>query len=257
MTTADIQRALVALGYNIGNTGPKKDGVDGMLGGRTSAALKAFQASRGLAQTGMPNALTLIALAAPRPSLGPEQNATVKPVKPLPAKYAYLLSDASALPMLREAVRLHGVYEKAGPGSNPEILSWAREVGLGSTYTDDATAWCGLFAAVVAKRAGYPLVSSPLWARNWLNFGTPVASPELGDILVFPRGTGGHVAIYVGEDATHYHMLGGNQSDQVNIMRRAKKPFLGARRPNFQDREPSARRVVRLTATGPVSTNEA
>jgi len=69
MTTADIQRALVALGYNIGNTGPKRNGVDGMLGGRTSAALKAFQASRGLAQTGMPNALTLIALAAPVPVL--------------------------------------------------------------------------------------------------------------------------------------------------------------------------------------------
>lgn len=69
MTNAEIQRALVARGYFIGRSGPKKDGVDGLIGDLTTKALKAFQASQGLAQTGMPNALTQAALAAPVPVL--------------------------------------------------------------------------------------------------------------------------------------------------------------------------------------------
>jgi len=41
--------------------------------------------------------------------------------------------------------------------------------------------------------------------------------------LVFWRGTKsgwqGHVGFYAGEDATHYHVLGGNQSDSISITR--------------------------------------
>ena len=39
---ADIQTALIALSYFVGNTGPKKDGVDGIIGPNTVAALRKF-----------------------------------------------------------------------------------------------------------------------------------------------------------------------------------------------------------------------
>jgi len=40
---ADIQQVLIALGYNIGKTGPKGDGVDGVNGQLTRAAIGKFQ----------------------------------------------------------------------------------------------------------------------------------------------------------------------------------------------------------------------
>jgi hypothetical protein len=41
-------------------------------------------------------------------------------------------------------------------------------------------------------------------------------------VLVFERPGGGHVGYYFGEDATAYHVLGGNQGDAVTIARIAR-----------------------------------
>ncbi len=83
----------------------------------------------------------------------------------------------------------------------------------------------------------------------------------LGDILVFWRekktGWKGHVGMYVGEDKTHYHVLGGNQSDSVSIARIEKGRLLGARRCKWKVNQPPNVRVVKLAATGIVTTNEA
>jgi uncharacterized protein (TIGR02594 family) len=128
---------------------------------------------------------------------------------PLPAAYAWLAAEAGPR-VLVEALALFGTKEVPGTASNPAILAWAREVSVAGAYTNDGIAWCGLFAAV-AKRSGFEPVANPLWARNWLTFGTKASTPALGDILVFSRpGGGGHVGFYVGEDATAYHVLGGN-----------------------------------------------
>lgn len=171
----------------------------------------------------------------------------------LPAKYVFL-SREGAPRTLVEALKLHGIHER---GNNPAILAWAKEIGLASVYRHTSTAWCGLFAAVVAKRAGWAPVKDPLWARNWATFGQPARPAMLGDVLVFSRGTGGHVGFYVGEDASYYHVLGGNQSDQVNITRVAKNRLLAARQPAWRIAAPVNRRVIRMAASGPVSTNEA
>jgi len=45
----------------------------------------------------------------------------------------------------------------------------------------------------------------------------------LGDVLIFTRGIGGHVGIYVREDDKCYHVLGGNQSDSVYITSKGKE----------------------------------
>ena len=137
-------------------------------------------------------------------------------------------------------------------------MGWAKEVGLDGIYSNDEIPWCGLFAAIIAKRATWPVVKDPLWARNWLKWGKPVATPMLGDVLVFERGSGGHVGLYVGEDSGAYHVLGGNQSNAVTIARLDKGRLLGARRPAWRIAQPPNVRVVPLSSAGaPLSRNEA
>lgn len=159
--------------------------------------------------------------------------------------------------MLLEGLRLYGVRETPGRADNPVIMEWAREVN--TTYPGDSTAWCGLFISVAAKRATwdyYPR-GNALWARNWASWGVEQKDAMLGDVLVFPRGSGGHVAMYVGEDETHYHILGGNQSDMVNIVRKAKQPILAIRRAPWRVAQPENVRKVWLSSSGaPTSTKE-
>lgn len=48
-----LQEHLVALGYNLGTYGTKKNGVDGSYGSKTVAAVKSFQKSKGLTVDGI------------------------------------------------------------------------------------------------------------------------------------------------------------------------------------------------------------
>ena len=78
----------------------------------------------------------------------------------LPSQYAWL-TKLSPLPrMIEEALKLYGTTEVSGSRNNPQILAWADEVGLEAVYTADSIPWCGLFMAVVAKRA------CKLWPRS-------------------------------------------------------------------------------------------
>ncbi len=167
----------------------------------------------------------------------------------LPSKYAWLNRELGPK-MLREAIKEYGVVEAPGSANNPKITAWAKECGIGA-YSTDAIPWCGLFMAVCAKRANWARPPNPLWARDWALWGKPrTGGAMLGDVLVFPRGSGGHVAMYVGEDATHYHIIGGNQSDQVCIIRKAKTPILAIRQAPWRIAQPPNVRKVPLTAGG-------
>lgn len=174
----------------------------------------------------------------------------------LPAQYQWLSKEPGPR-ILVEALKTYGTAEKPGPGSNPSIIKWAEDVGLDRVYKTDETAWCGLWMAYVVKQAGWDDPVNPLWARNWLNFGTPQKKAALGDVLVFSRGSGGHVGLYVGEDATAYHVLGGNQSNRVSFKRIAKTRLLGIRRCPWRINQPANVRAVKLAPTGSLSTNEA
>lgn len=157
---------------------------------------------------------------------------------------------------IKEALKLYGTKEKLGPENNPLILKWAAECNI-KDYVADSIPWCGLFVAVVVKRAMWDIVSKPLWARDWLNFGAASDVPSLGDILVFSRDGGGHVGFYVAEDKDCYHVLGGNQSDSVCIIRINKARLLGARRPVWKVSQPASVKPYKVTATGSISHNEA
>jgi uncharacterized protein (TIGR02594 family) len=174
----------------------------------------------------------------------------------LPANYDWLNHVGTLPRMVQEALAEFGTVETPGPGNNPKIMAWADETGLERVYTADSVPWCGLFMAVVARRAGKHLVSSPLWALSWSKFGEAGGQPRLGDVLTFKRTGGGHVALYVGEDPSCYHVLGGNQSDRVCITRIQKSRLYSVRR-EYRIGPPASARPYVLAATGAVSRNEA
>lgn len=175
----------------------------------------------------------------------------------LPHRYRWLFTETSPR-ILLEGIKTYGTTEKTGPGNNPSIMAWAKKTGLDRAYKADSIAWCGLWMAYVSLQAGWAPPVNPLWARNWLDWGTPQRRAALGDVLVFSRGKGGHVGLYVGEDDGYaYHVLGGNQSDQVSIKRIAKNRLLGIRRCPWRINQPAGVRSVQLAATGALSTNEA
>lgn len=173
----------------------------------------------------------------------------------LPIAYQWLGQEPSPRHLLK-AVELYGVTEAVGSANNPAILGWAKELGLDKVYDEDSIPWCGLFTAIVMKRADRQPVKDPLWAANWANFGVEAKVPMLGDVLVFTRQGGGHVGLYVGEDNQAYHVLGGNQGDKVSIVRIAKARLSSARRPAYMLQPVNVRKVV-LKSSGKLSTNEA
>lgn len=174
----------------------------------------------------------------------------------LPIAYRWI-ETLNPLPlMIRHALAEFGTLEAAGASDNPVILGWAREVGLTAGYGSDSIPWCGLFMAVIANRAGKVVPDKPLWALNWTKFGSIADRPSLGDVLIFKRSGGGHVGLYVGEDASAYHVLGGNQLDRVCIARLAKKRLHAFRRPTYRNM-PLTVGPYRLEAAGKLSRDEA
>ncbi len=179
----------------------------------------------------------------------------------IPTQYQWL-SQEGGPKMLVEALKLFGTLEVIGNGSNPIIIQWAKEVGgkVADVYKADKIPWCGLFMAVIAQRSGKIVPKDPLWALNWGTFGTATNTAMLGDTLVFVRRTlegakAGHVAIYVGEDETAYHVIGGNQSDSVCFTRMAKNRLYAIRRPQYNV-QPANVRVIKLLPKGGLSSNE-
>ena len=173
----------------------------------------------------------------------------------LPKPYLWLAQEQGPRHLLK-AVELLGVTEVVGKGNNPTIMGWAKEVKLDSVYTADETPWCGLFMSICMSRAGRPYVKSPLWALSWNQFGVRSEEAMLGDVLTFVRDGGGHVGLYVGEDKTCYHVLGGNQGNAVSIVRIPKARLSQSRRPEYINPPLNIRKVF-LEPNGIVSVNEA
>lgn len=168
----------------------------------------------------------------------------------LPQEYAFLKNEPGPK-MILEALKEFGTLEVRGSKNNQKIIKWAAEVGAETAriYLSDDIPWCGLFMAVVAKRAGKEIVRDPLWALNWGNFGTHVTEPMLGDVLIFTRTTSdgkkaGHVGLYVGEDEDDYHVLGGNQSDCVCITKKLKQRLYVARRPDYHQMPGNVKKIL-------------
>jgi len=148
-----------------------------------------------------------------------------------------------------------GLREIVGPRHEPRILAMVKRVGawLGVAVKDDETPWCGTFVADMMLSSGQKPPKIAVRAKSWASWGREI-TPRLGAVLVFGRAGGGHVGFYAGEDATAFHVLGGNQGNAVSITRIAKNRLLACRWPALLD---SQTKPVHLTAAGKLSENEA
>lgn len=95
------------------------------------------------------------------------------------------------------------------------------------------TAWCAAFVNGVLGAQGVE-GTGKLNARSFLNFGLPTDAPKPGDIVVLsrgdPNGWQGHVGFFQGFDANgNIRVLGGNQSNGVNVQTFGRDKLLGFR----------------------------
>ena len=153
---------------------------------------------------------------------------------------------------LKTARSYIGLTEVPGLKSNSTIIGWLAK--LGAWWREDSTPWCGTFVAAMLQEAGLPFPVHYYRAKAWADYGSLLRRDRLspGAILVFDRQGGGHVGFYAGEDAAYYFVLGGNQSNGVNVMKIAKSRCIATRWPKG---EPVIGKPVFQTG-GKVSHNE-
>lgn len=154
---------------------------------------------------------------------------------------------------LKIARSYEGLKEIPGPRHNQTIIRWLGK--LKAWWSDDETPWCGVFVAHCMQESWLPFPKFYMRAKAWSDYGSLLRRDRLapGAILVFDRAGGGHVGFYLGEDAGHYFVLGGNQGNAVNVMKLGKSRLVASRWPKG---EPVIGKPVYMNG-GSVSTNEA
>ncbi len=172
--------------------------------------------------------------------------------------------------MIIEALKEFGTLEAPGAADNPKIIGWQDELeaaDLDRVYAGVYTRFDPVVRVVHGDRrpsrqhrnaAPSAIRRASILRRSNGRRSTsvPKGAAALGDVLVFKRKGGGHVGLYVGHDASAFHVLGGNQSDRVTISRLSKQRLVAVRR---QPIAPTRKRrpPIPLAASGSLSVNEA
>jgi uncharacterized protein (TIGR02594 family) len=138
------------------------------------------------------------------------------------------------------ASRFIGTKEVEGPMSNPLVLAMLK---LDDPWPqDDEVPWCSALVNFVCWLLRLPR-SKSLRARSWLTVGTPIGLPFARpgyDVVILSRGANppgpdvidapGHVGFFAGTEPSRIWLLGGNQSNEVNLSRYPEARLLGIRR---------------------------
>ena len=145
-----------------------------------------------------------------------------------------------------ELARKYDGLKEWAEGSNPEIDKMFADVGHAGSRDD--VPWCAAFVGAMLKRAGLK-GTGKLNARSYLDWGTPVDRKDAkpGDVVVFKRGNStwqGHVAFFVKDKGALIDVLGGNQSNAVNVKGYQASKLLGIRRAPVADHKPTTNPVV-------------
>lgn len=167
------------------------------------------------------------------------------------------MSNLPIIPWVAEMEAVLGWHEVR---DRDKLSIWLKSDG--ATLGDPSKLpWCGdavdtaLELALPNEPRPADLGKNAYWALNWsfLGKGTP---PFYGAIAAFKRLTGGHVGFLVGEDSTHYLVLGGNQGDTISRVWIAKDRVRAIRWPSTY---PNPREPLPKLKRGaaPVSRNEA
>ena len=133
--------------------------------------------------------------------------------------------------LLEIALTQYGIKEIVGSNNNKKIVSYFQDLGF--DISDDETAWCAAFINWCALKAGFKRTNK-LNARSFLEIGVIIEldSIQLGDVVILERGSDwqGHVGIFINRVGNLVYLLGGNQSNMVNITAYSIDKILGIRR---------------------------
>jgi uncharacterized protein (TIGR02594 family) len=204
-----LQSRLIAHGAQISS--------DGDWGRSSIIALQAFQKAQGLPETGVAGTATIEAL-------------RQEPTKSTFAAPVPLWSEPRMPPWMAEMHRKMGLNEVK---DNAALSSWLRSFGrfLGDPKN---LPWCGdaVESCIAKTLPSEPLPSNPFFAQAWAKFGKDVHGPVVGAIGVIKwSATSGHVGIVAGVTGDRVNLLGGNQSNSINITSFPISKFMAFRWP--------------------------
>lgn len=135
--------------------------------------------------------------------------------------------------MLVNGLSLYGTKERVGDHYNYELNRWYNVCGFNNVNSKTKRLWCGLFLNYLAYITNHER-SGKLDARSWLKTGYGVTKPKLGDIVVLwrddPSTWKGHAGLFIRKTTHYIWILGGNQSNEVNISKYPCRRILGYRR---------------------------
>lgn len=205
-----LQERLVAHGARIG--------IDGDWGRNSISALEAFQKSKGLSVTGVADQKTVAALRA-----SPRADGTATPV-PMAA------ASTNMPPWMAEMHRKMGLHEN---WDNAVLSAWLR-IGRYLGNPSDLP-WCGdaVESCIAKTLPRETLPSNPFFAQAWKGFGIDATGPIVGSIGVIRwNASSGHVGFVAGVDGDRVNLLGGNQSNAINISSFPRSKFIAFRWPS-------------------------
>lgn len=121
--------------------------------------------------------------------------------------------------LYRHAEKDLGISEAPGAASHPRIRKAINEAAEWLDDDDSKTAWCGCIMGLWCKEINLPRPSEFFRAASWAAIGkdVPLGEARRGDICVFKRDGGSHVALFHSVAGVRVTVLGGNQSNAVTV----------------------------------------
>lgn len=113
--------------------------------------------------------------------------------------------------------------------NNPRIVWYHAFTTLKAT--DDETPWCSAFMCACAESNGFKSTRSAA-AKSWISYGVE-GTGEVGDIVIFKRDGGHHVAFVNSkyqQGDKHIEVLGGNQSNSLRVSKYPADRLIAIRR---------------------------
>jgi len=129
---------------------------------------------------------------------------------------------------LKIAMKEIGTKEISGYKHNSRVIEYH---SISGGFTTDEVPWCGSFVNWVLRKSGISTtVPYPARALSWLKFGVQ-SKPITGTVAIKSRAGGGHVGFVVATSGSYVWILGGNQSNEVNIRKYLISDFKEYRAP--------------------------